>query len=755
MKRPKKLTSQAYHTPLITFATLFVFICVHVSVAANDEPSHIQLCKAILSPQLRNGQGGPVQIVKEKKEICDNPDMPYLSLLQIFASSLLSEVGRMNGINVWYTFEGSKSKTSSLAEENGYFTIQNFLPSPLIITDDITQMGLPLVDNLCTRCVRNYESTGTSSPGCILFGSNDGNHHDHLLLPEQKDENNDLIQRRKLQIEQQPLGLHFILPSIRKNLVKAVHDASISRLLMSHNQGNKISSENQVNTVIYIPHPDETKHYTSNSENFDHLPPYIFYTLEIPRYVTQIEIISHPTCEECHAKGEELRSYLNVKYPRSEVTHAFYPSSIITFVKMMTAYHLICPNAETCLLPAVSRELYSTLALSNISSENNEHRHINPLIASLNIEEYLSTLKIANVNNIEHEITRTGRCRHIRGRFGRWVQDMMLAPKMQYKTPLNHLYGKADSSFQPTEQMPFRRSTTFKWEPTEFPFCGVVELMTVERLCEALESLDIVRLFMVGDSLQQSHAYSLWKLLGHEDDPQLEDSPPLPSFVKDLDCPKSKIQFSYTRNDQMKENNHPVSMPKEIGNCSKYCYPWTDSYRSHPGKTLLIASIGTHFHDKVVFQEAFDEFIRTIDSIRRSDDIVLFRTNVPGHFDCNDKEIPNKKKPFDSFFEYLPTGTNIFSWDQFIHYNEYAERVLYERSYEVRNSKLQNMVKIELLDVYPMTVLRSDGHIGGEECQGSYCQKTNIDCLHYNLPGPIDWWNHLMYNNILDIAREK
>merc|ERR1712194_940481 len=97
--------------------------------------------------------------------------------------------------------------------------------------------------------------------------------------------------------------------------------------------------------------------------------------------------------------------------------------------------------------------------------------------------------------------------------------------------------------------------------------------------------------------------------------------------------------------DQMKENNLPVSISQNVGNCIRYCYPWTESYQSYPGKTLLIASTGVHFNDRATFQRSFDEFIRTMDSIHRPDDIVLFRTSVPGHFDCNDKEIPKKKKP--------------------------------------------------------------------------------------------------------------
>lgn len=39
---------------------------------------------------------------------------------------------------------------------------------------------------------------------------------------------------------------------------------------------------------------------------------------------------------------------------------------------------------------------------------------------------------------------------------------------------------------------------------------------------------------------------------------------------------------------------------------------------------------------------------------------------------------------------------------------------------------------VHLLDVFPMTALRRDGHTA-----------IDGDCLHYVNPGPVDWWNRL------------
>ncbi|KAL7538462.1 hypothetical protein ACHAXR_008572 [Thalassiosira sp. AJA248-18] len=40
-----------------------------------------------------------------------------------------------------------------------------------------------------------------------------------------------------------------------------------------------------------------------------------------------------------------------------------------------------------------------------------------------------------------------------------------------------------------------------------------------------------------------------------------------------------------------------------------------------------------------------------------------------------------------------------------------------------------------------MTILRPDGH-----------RTPNKDCLHYLLPGPVDWWNHLLFSNLLELS---
>ena len=100
--------------------------------------------------------------------------------------------------------------------------------------------------------------------------------------------------------------------------------------------------------------------------------------------------------------------------------------------------------------------------------------------------------------------------------------------------------------------------------------------------------------------------------------------------------------------------------------------------------------------------------------------------------------------PFKNYAEYVPTITEVYSWNKFIDYNDYAQRVIRHRD------KDKTKQKIQILDVYPMTVLRPDGHAGGADC--FECGRD--DCLHYSLPGPVDWWNHLMLSNLVDVASQ-
>jgi len=257
-----------------------------------------------------------------------------------------------------------------------------------------------------------------------------------------------------------------------------------------------------------------------------------------------------------------------------------------------------------------------------------------------------------------------------------------------------------------------------------------------------------------------NQAQSLWKLLGNEDNPT-ESGTRDPNWDRYVVCPgeENDIRITYVRNDQLIENDKPCDVAKDLRNCYAYCYPWVDKYLAFEGTTLLIASTGAHYQTHHQFQYALREFVKTVDSLNRNYDHLIFRTATPGHRGCDD--FPTT--PFKNFTEYALTISDEYSWDKFVGYNDYAVKFFDAREREDSRGLFWSVkqsdgvmtepkrMKMEILDVYPMTVLRRDGHVSGEICDN--CHSTIKDCLHYFLPGPPDWWNHMMYSHLSDLVR--
>jgi hypothetical protein len=72
----------------------------------------------------------------------------------------------------------------------------------------------------------------------------------------------------------------------------------------------------------------------------------------------------------------------------------------------------------------------------------------------------------------------------------------------------------------------------------------------------------------------------------------------------------------------------------------------------------------------------------------------------------------------------------MYNWNQIEHYNDYSYWMIQNRA----------MAKIHWLNIYPSAILRRDGHIGFQ------------DCVHYYLPGPVDWWSHFFHSMLVDLA---
>jgi hypothetical protein len=88
----------------------------------------------------------------------------------------------------------------------------------------------------------------------------------------------------------------------------------------------------------------------------------------------------------------------------------------------------------------------------------------------------------------------------------------------------------------------------------------------------------------------------------------------------------------------------------------------------------------------------------------------------------------------------------LYNWDLFQYYNAHTKKVVKdwnERQWWNVTSVISYKPIMHVLDVYNMTALRRDGH-----------SATGKDCLHYHLPGPVDWWNHLLFAYLEELSRD-
>lgn len=123
---------------------------------------------------------------------------------------------------------------------------------------------------------------------------------------------------------------------------------------------------------------------------------------------------------------------------------------------------------------------------------------------------------------------------------------------------------------------------------------------------------------------------------------------------------------------------------------------------------------------------------------------VIYRIHAPNHFEggrwnvgghCN-RTLPLKEDD---------TTINFKEDERDVEY-ERISREEYAAATDVSRSK-KNGVRLEMLDVFHLSLLRPDGH--PDRYRGIGMEKKPADCLHWCTPGPVDTWNYLMMEVIL------
>lgn len=311
-------------------------------------------------------------------------------------------------------------------------------------------------------------------------------------------------------------------------------------------------------------------------------------------------------------------------------------------------------------------------------------------------------------------------CLEHRGDDGRWELDWQYAEGHQYKTYGNFPAGMiANQLFQPSPNQPYRLPTAYRWLDSR---CKT-PTVTREGLCTVLKRLNVTLIYVAGDSMNEGFMTSLRGMMGHPKWGSIQFVRRILNFTcndwtfstlfKRVQTPNTDY-MSFFFDLDLKENRR-------------------DLLSSNPGRSVILVNIGAHVHSLENFTQSFDRLTTSLRMLGRPNDIVFYRTAVPGHEGCFPRVKPRfinwaeyrDEAPYESYADYLPHATTLYDWHLIETYNKMARASL--------------PPDFHWLNVYNSTVLRRDGHTGSE------------DCLHYSFPGPTDWWVHLWYAALWDL----
>jgi hypothetical protein len=316
------------------------------------------------------------------------------------------------------------------------------------------------------------------------------------------------------------------------------------------------------------------------------------------------------------------------------------------------------------------------------------------------------------------------------GQNGTWVQDWHFAEEYgQYPEPrvlgVGPYGAKTWGKFKPSELAPFRWESSWKWIDYSPNGCQVDATMSADDLCDVLSKLDVHRVLFIGDSLTNQQYASLLNRLGSD---RIKNVTKLEYGLRaSLACPLQSIDLLLQLEGGGQIFSHSDRNEYILHNTTRHFI------NSDPNRLLAVMNIGAHYHKMEHYKEDLDLLIQWLQEFDRPDDLYFFRTTMPGHKRCKPRQPRNfdwtqgvRESPLKTYHDYQLTKTH--DWNLFEDYNAYTRARL--RSSTIR-----------ILDVFNMTILRHDGHSGGG------------DCLHYFTPGPVDFWNHLLYTHLKELAK--
>ena len=330
---------------------------------------------------------------------------------------------------------------------------------------------------------------------------------------------------------------------------------------------------------------------------------------------------------------------------------------------------------------------------------------------------------------------------------GSWIQDFDFArdygqyPK-PWVIPEGPFQRKTAGAFQPSKDAPFPWRTSWKWVDHETD-CQV-DILTIDKFCTVLRELKVDRILFFGDSLTESMYNSLANMVGRDHFRLSPDNKRNATMIcppenrDDLGATDRTVPVFHKK--VTVEKVPPSQMRKKI----ELDHDVLHYFAKSNDRVLGIFNIGAHYHDFNLYREDLDALLNLLSAIKRPQDLYFFRATSPGHEGCRprtrkfDWRVGTRLVPLGKFEDYKATVGHRHGWDKFEAYNHYTEQLLLKR-----NQKGLDDLIFHYLDIWNMTVLRNDAHAAPS------------DCLHFQAPGPVDWWNHFLFTYLSRLSRHQ
>ncbi|KAI8990986.1 GDSL/SGNH-like acyl-esterase family found in Pmr5 and Cas1p-domain-containing protein [Mycotypha africana] len=329
---------------------------------------------------------------------------------------------------------------------------------------------------------------------------------------------------------------------------------------------------------------------------------------------------------------------------------------------------------------------------------------------------------------------------------GKWVYDPIVnlgnnLTAANFATATGYYCRKkfAHRCFRRSESELIRAKTIvdYRWQPESN--CTLLDF-NPKLLSEHLNDHPIL---FVGDSITQLQFESLGCLLGHYYTNRHPSHSNLnggnPNIRVDEKAPESKetASLAFIRSDYLlRLDDFKLTIPADSPGTqlgTGLNHPWVHglSYFDY-----IVLNTGPHWHPNLMWgpneteEELLDAFKRAMSTILdyldnhvRSNQKVWIRTTPYGHAACSQFTEP-------SITPIPPSGkTGEFEWHLFQQFDMIWKDILLP--YRKDN-------RFEIFDVTTLSNLRGDAH-----------SKPDKDCLHTCLPGPVDYWNRLLYHEIM------